>query len=63
MYQTQWLRGLLSKGPEVEVECVAPKARVANRSRHAMRETDLGAGSWLGARVWAQMLLGSGCGR
>lgn len=32
-------------------------------SRHAMRETDLGAGSWLGARVWAQMLLGCGCGR
>lgn len=63
MYQTQWLRELLFKGHEVEVECMSPKARVANWSRHAMRETDLGARSWLGARVWAQMLLGCGCRR
>lgn len=61
--ETWWLRGLLSKGPEAEVECVAPKAGVANWSRHDMSETDLRARSWPGARVWAQMLLGCGCGR
>lgn len=38
--ETWWLRGLLSKGPEAEVECVAPKAGVANWSRHDMSETD-----------------------
>lgn len=50
----------MSKGPEVAAECAAPEAGVANWSRHVMRETDLRAGSWLGARVWAQRLLGCG---
>lgn len=36
----RWLRGLSPK----EAECVSPEAGLANWSRHAVGETDLGAG-------------------